>query len=85
MSGLCARMLCVLLETNSHLATNVIIVGIISLAENPAKENALLVDILLDAGAVLYCKTSKYLFNPESPSKDALESAIFHAISLMTL
>lgn len=32
--------------------------GVISLAENPAKENALLVDILLDAGAVLYCKTN---------------------------
>ncbi|KAG0648965.1 amidase [Hyphodiscus hymeniophilus] len=33
-------------------------IGIASLAENPAKENALLVDILLEQGAVLYCKTN---------------------------
>jgi Asp-tRNA(Asn)/Glu-tRNA(Gln) amidotransferase A subunit family amidase len=33
-------------------------IGIASLAENPAKTNALLVDILLDQGAVLYCKTN---------------------------
>jgi Asp-tRNA(Asn)/Glu-tRNA(Gln) amidotransferase A subunit family amidase len=32
-------------------------IGIASLAEQPARENALLVDILLRAGAVLYCKT----------------------------
>lgn len=31
--------------------------GIASLAEKPAVENSLLVDILLEAGAVLYCKT----------------------------
>lgn len=33
-------------------------IGIASLAENPMKENALLVDILLEQGAVLYCKTN---------------------------
>jgi amidase len=33
-------------------------IGIASLAENPAKQNALLVDILLEQGAVLYCKTN---------------------------
>ncbi|KAF7917705.1 uncharacterized protein EAE98_010121 [Botrytis deweyae] len=33
-------------------------IGIASLAENPAGENSLLVDILLEAGAVLYCKTN---------------------------
>jgi amidase len=33
-------------------------IGIASLAENPAKDNSLLVDILLEAGAVLYCKTN---------------------------
>lgn len=33
-------------------------IGIASLAENPAEENSLLVDILLEAGAVLYCKTN---------------------------
>jgi amidase len=33
-------------------------IGIASLAENPAKENSLLVDILLDQGAVIYCKTN---------------------------
>lgn len=33
-------------------------IGIASLAENPAKENALLVDILLEQGAVIYCKTN---------------------------
>ncbi|KAH6680470.1 general amidase-like protein [Halenospora varia] len=33
-------------------------IGIASLAENPAKENSLLVNILLEAGAVLYCKTN---------------------------
>ncbi|TAQ89074.1 hypothetical protein B7494_g2587 [Chlorociboria aeruginascens] len=33
-------------------------IGIASLAENPARENALLVDILLEQGAVLYCKTN---------------------------
>jgi amidase len=33
-------------------------IGIASLAENPAKENSLLVDILLGQGAVLYCKTN---------------------------
>lgn len=33
-------------------------IGIASLAENPAKENSPLVDILLEAGAVLYCKTN---------------------------
>jgi amidase len=33
-------------------------IGIASLAENPAKENSLLVDILLEQGAVLYCKTN---------------------------
>jgi amidase len=33
-------------------------IGIASLAEKPAKENALLVDILLENGAVLYCKTN---------------------------
>jgi len=32
-------------------------IGIASLAENPAKENSLLVDILLQQGAVIYCKT----------------------------
>ncbi|KAG9244368.1 general amidase-like protein [Calycina marina] len=32
-------------------------IGIASLAKNPAKENSLLVDILLEQGAVLYCKT----------------------------
>ncbi|KAL3424676.1 amidase [Phlyctema vagabunda] len=32
-------------------------IGIASLAEKPATENSLLIDILLDAGAVLYCKT----------------------------
>ncbi|KAJ5550502.1 Amidase [Penicillium sp. DV-2018c] len=33
-------------------------IGMASLAENPAKENATLVDILLEQGAVLYCKTN---------------------------
>ena len=33
-------------------------IGIASLAFNPAKENSPLVDILLAAGAVLYCKTN---------------------------
>jgi amidase len=33
-------------------------IGIASLAANPAKENAALVDILLEQGAVLYCKTN---------------------------
>jgi amidase len=33
-------------------------IGIASLAENPAQENSLLVDILLQQGAVLYCKTN---------------------------
>ena len=33
-------------------------IGIASLADNPAKENALLVDILLEQGAVIYCKTN---------------------------
>lgn len=33
-------------------------IGIASLAEKPAKKNALLVDILLENGAVLYCKTN---------------------------
>ncbi|KAJ5124456.1 Amidase [Penicillium bovifimosum] len=33
-------------------------IGMASLAENPAKENAALVDILLEQGAVLYCKTN---------------------------
>jgi amidase len=33
-------------------------IGIASLAENPAKQNSLLVDILLEQGAVLYCKTN---------------------------
>ncbi|KAH8668255.1 general amidase-like protein [Tricladium varicosporioides] len=33
-------------------------IGIASLAENPARENSLLVDIFLEAGAVLYCKTN---------------------------
>lgn len=33
-------------------------IGIASLAENPMKTNALLADILLDQGAVLYCKTN---------------------------
>lgn len=33
-------------------------IGIASLAENPATENALLVDILLEQGAVIYCKTN---------------------------
>jgi amidase len=33
-------------------------IGIASLAENPAKESALLVDILLEQGAILYCKTN---------------------------
>ena len=33
-------------------------IGIASLAFNPAKENSLLVDILLEQGAVLYCKTN---------------------------
>jgi amidase len=33
-------------------------IGIAALAENPAKENSLLVDLLLEAGAVLYCKTN---------------------------
>lgn len=33
-------------------------IGIASLAENPAKANALLADILLDQGAILYCKTN---------------------------
>ena len=33
-------------------------IGIASLAENPAKANSLLVDILLEQGAVLYCKTN---------------------------
>ena len=33
-------------------------IGIASLALNPAKENSLLVDILLEQGAVLYCKTN---------------------------
>ncbi len=32
--------------------------GIAALAFNPAKENSVLVDCLLDAGAVLYCKTN---------------------------
>lgn len=32
--------------------------GIASLAFNPAKENSLLVDMLLEQGAVLYCKTN---------------------------
>jgi len=32
-------------------------IGIASLAENPATENSLLVDILLQQGAVIYCKT----------------------------
>ncbi|KAJ5678743.1 Amidase [Penicillium macrosclerotiorum] len=33
-------------------------IGIASLAGNPAKENAALVDMLLEQGAVLYCKTN---------------------------
>ena len=33
-------------------------IGIASLAENPAKENSLLVDILLEKGAIIYCKTN---------------------------
>lgn len=33
-------------------------IGIASLAGNAAKENALLVDILLEQGAVIYCKTN---------------------------
>jgi len=33
-------------------------IGIASLAFHPAKENSLLVDILLEQGAVLYCKTN---------------------------
>jgi amidase len=33
-------------------------IGIASLAFKPARENSLLVDILLEAGAVLYCKTN---------------------------
>lgn len=33
-------------------------IGIASLAEKPAEENSLLVDILLEQGAVLYCKTN---------------------------
>ncbi|OBT97574.1 hypothetical protein VE01_04442 [Pseudogymnoascus verrucosus] len=33
-------------------------IGIASLAENPAQENSLLVDVLLQQGAVLYCKTN---------------------------
>ncbi|KAF4624347.1 hypothetical protein G7Y89_g13825 [Cudoniella acicularis] len=33
-------------------------IGIGSLADNPVKENSLLVDILLKQGAVLYCKTN---------------------------
>jgi amidase len=33
-------------------------IGIASLAESPATENSLLVDILLEQGAVLYCKTN---------------------------
>ncbi|PQE29445.1 general amidase protein [Rutstroemia sp. NJR-2017a WRK4] len=33
-------------------------IGLAALAENPAKENSLLVDLLLEAGAVLYCKTN---------------------------
>jgi amidase len=33
-------------------------IGLASLAGNPAKENSTLVDILLEAGAVLYCKTN---------------------------
>lgn len=33
-------------------------IGIAALAENPAQENSPLVDILLEAGAVLYCKTN---------------------------
>ncbi|KAH8777937.1 general amidase-like protein [Hyaloscypha sp. PMI_1271] len=33
-------------------------IGIASLTGKPAKENALLVDILLEQGAVLYCKTN---------------------------
>lgn len=32
-------------------------IGIASLAENPAKENSLLVDLILQQGGVLYCKT----------------------------
>ncbi|KAH8599509.1 general amidase-like protein [Bisporella sp. PMI_857] len=32
-------------------------IGIASLADNPSTENALLVDILLEQGAVIYCKT----------------------------
>ncbi|TVY85059.1 putative amidase [Lachnellula suecica] len=33
-------------------------IGLASLAENPSTENAALVDILLEQGAVLYCKTN---------------------------
>lgn len=33
-------------------------IGIASLAASPAKENAALVDILLEQGAILYCKTN---------------------------
>ena len=33
-------------------------IGVASLAENPAKKNSLLVDILLEQGAVLFCKTN---------------------------
>jgi Asp-tRNA(Asn)/Glu-tRNA(Gln) amidotransferase A subunit family amidase len=33
-------------------------IGIASLAGNPAEQNALLVDILLEQGAVIYCKTN---------------------------
>ncbi|KAK2616928.1 hypothetical protein QQS21_000016 [Conoideocrella luteorostrata] len=33
-------------------------IGIASLAENPARENSALVDILIDQGAILYCKTN---------------------------
>lgn len=34
------------------------LLGIASLAEKPAAQNSLMVDILLDAGAVVYCKTN---------------------------
>ncbi len=33
-------------------------IGIAALAENPSEENSLLVEILLEQGAVLYCKTN---------------------------
>ena len=46
------------LKDTFHVAGYESSIGIASLVGKPAKKNALLVDILLEQGAVLYCKTN---------------------------